>query len=56
MQIWLEDYGWNGTAEDFSITVHASSFEQAKNELESALGKYVEGLVRESKAMKSHAA
>jgi hypothetical protein len=55
-KFWLQDDGWNGTAEDFSISVRASSFEQAKNELESALGKYVENVLRERKAMKGHAA
>jgi len=55
-KFWLEDDGWNGTAEEFSISVRASSFQDAKNELESALGKYIENVVRERKTAKSHAA
>jgi hypothetical protein len=44
-KFWLQDDDWNGNAEELSITVRASSFEQAKNDMESALGKYIEALL-----------
>ena len=44
---WLTDDGWNGSCEQPSITVQAGSFEHAKSEMELALGKYVESLLRE---------
>jgi hypothetical protein len=42
----LTDDGWNGSCEQPSITVQAGSFEHAKSEMELALGKYVESLLR----------
>jgi len=46
-KFWLTDEGWNGSCEQPSITVQAGSFEHAKSEMELALGKYVESLLRE---------
>lgn len=47
-KFWLTDDGWNGSCEHPSITVHAGSFEHVKSEMEIALGKYIEGLLKES--------
>jgi predicted RNase H-like HicB family nuclease len=56
-KFWLGDDGWNGSSEYPSITVQASSFEQAKAELELALGKHIESLVERSRpAAKGEAA
>jgi len=46
-KFWLTDDGWNGSCEQPSVTVQAGSFEHAKSEMELALGKYVESLLRE---------
>jgi hypothetical protein len=46
-KFWLTDYGWNGSCEQPSITVQTGSFEHAKSEMEMALGKCVESLLRE---------
>ncbi len=46
-KFWLTDDGWNGSCEQPSITVQAGGFEHAKSEMELALGKYVESLLRE---------
>jgi hypothetical protein len=48
-KFWLTDDGWNGSCEQPSITVQAGSFEHAKSEMEMALGKYIESLLREAK-------
>jgi hypothetical protein len=37
---------WNGSCEQPSITVQAGTFEHAKSEMEMALGKYIEALLR----------
>ena len=47
-KFWLRDDGWNGSCEQPSITVQARSFEHAKSEMELALGKYIESLLREA--------
>src|SRR5438552_7099994 len=47
-KFWLTDDGWNGSCEQPSITVQAGSFEHARSEMELALGKYVESLLRET--------
>jgi len=47
-KFWLTDDGWNGSCELPSIAVQAGSFEHAKSEMENALGKHVEGLLREA--------
>lgn len=49
-KFWLTDDGWNGSCEQPSITVQAASFEHAKSEMEMALGKYVESLLREAQS------
>ena len=46
-KFWLTDDGWNGSCEQSCITVQAGSFEHAKSEMELALGKYIESLLRE---------
>jgi hypothetical protein len=47
-KFWLTDDGWNGSCEQPAVTVQAGSFEHAKSEMEIALGKYIETLVREA--------
>jgi len=47
-KFWLTDDGWNSNCEQLSITIQAGSFEQAKSEMEIALGKYFESLLREA--------
>jgi hypothetical protein len=47
-KFWLTDDGWNGSCEQLSITVRAGSFEFAKSEMEIALGKHFESLLREA--------
>ena len=46
-KFWLTENGWNGSCERPAITVRAGSFEHAKSEMEIALGRYVECLLRE---------
>jgi hypothetical protein len=48
-KFWLGDDGWNGSSEHPAITVHASSFEQAKTDMELALGKHMESLLESSR-------
>jgi hypothetical protein len=50
-KFWLGDDGWNGSSEHPSINVQAGSFEQAKSEMEFALGKYIESLLEGSTPM-----
>jgi len=45
-KFWLTDDGWNGSCEQPAITVQAGSFEHAKSEMEIALGKYIDSLLR----------
>ena len=47
-KFWLTDDGWNGSCEQPAINVQAGSFEHAKSEMEIALGKYIESLLRET--------
>jgi predicted RNase H-like HicB family nuclease len=47
-KFWLTDDGWNGSCAQLSIAVQAGSFEHAKSEIEIALGKHIEGLLREA--------
>jgi hypothetical protein len=49
-KFWYKSGGWIGIAEAFRISVRASSFEQAKNEMASALGKHIEERLQETKA------
>jgi hypothetical protein len=56
-QFWLGDDGWNGTSDVLPVVVQAGSFEQAKSDMELALGKHIETILRESGESKSeHAA
>ena len=55
-KFWLGDDGWNGINEETAITVQASTFEQAKSDMELALGKYIESLLRRKRASAEHAA
>jgi hypothetical protein len=48
-KFWLGDDGWNGTAEHPTITVQAGSFEQAKSDMELALGDCIVSLLNESR-------
>jgi len=45
-KFWLADDGWNGSSEQLSIAVHASSFQQVKADIEIALGKHIESLLK----------
>jgi hypothetical protein len=56
-KLWLEDDGWTATIESLGLTVHAPSFEAAKNDMEFALGKHIESLLGERVAVnRAHAA
>lgn len=46
-KFWLTDDGWSGSCDQPQITIQAGSFEHAKSEMEIALGKYVESVLRE---------
>ena len=46
-KFWLEDGGWNAAIESLGLTVQAPSFETAKNDMELALGKHIELVLRE---------
>jgi hypothetical protein len=48
-KFWLGDDGWTGAAEHPSITVHAGSFEQAKSDMELALGNHITSLLNEGR-------
>ena len=48
-KFWLTDDGWNGSCAQPSIAVQAGSFEHAKSEMEIAIGKNIEGLLREAR-------
>ena len=48
-KFWLGDDGWEGSADYPPITVHAASFEQAKSDMELALGKHIESLLTENR-------
>jgi hypothetical protein len=45
-KFWFQGGVWHGTAEPLAITVQASSFEQVKSQMASALGKHLENLLR----------
>lgn len=49
-KFWLDDTGWNGCAEGLAISIQAQSFAQAKADMELALGKHLESLLREHRA------
>jgi len=43
---WLENDGWSGASEELSLTVHGSSFEDAKRKMETALQAHIESVLR----------
>ena len=55
-KFWLEDDGWHATIESLGLSIHAPSFETAKNDMERALGRYIESLLGESRKSHAHAA
>jgi predicted RNase H-like HicB family nuclease len=56
-KFWLGDDGWNGSSEHPPIAVRAGTFEEAKSDMEIALGKHIESLLHESRlASKGQAA
>jgi hypothetical protein len=55
-KFWLEADGWNGTSDHPFIRVRAASFEQAKTDIEYALGKHIEQLLHEEKSSSEQAA
>jgi predicted RNase H-like HicB family nuclease len=55
-KFWLTDDGWNGSCEQPTIAVHAGSFEHAKSEMEMALGKYIESLLRQAQQTRAEPA
>jgi|HubBroStandDraft_6_1064221.scaffolds.fasta_scaffold358507_2 hypothetical protein len=50
-KFWLEDDGWIATIESLGLTVHAPSFEAAKNDMELTLGKHIESVLGERVAV-----
>jgi len=50
-KFWLGNDGWNGSSEHPSLSVQAGTFEQAKAEMELALGKHIESLLETSRAV-----
>lgn len=46
-KFWLDDTGWNGSADPLAISIQAESFAQAKADMELALGKHLESLLRD---------
>ena len=55
-KFWLEDDGWHATVESLGLIIHAPSFETAKNDMEIALGKYIEALLKDRGTARGHAA
>ena len=51
-KFWLEDDGWNASAESLGITIHAPSFETAKNDMELTLGRHIDAMLRKPGAQK----
>jgi predicted RNase H-like HicB family nuclease len=47
-KFWLEDDGWNVVCDGLGFAVHAATFEQAKSDMELALGKYLKSLLPEN--------
>jgi hypothetical protein len=50
-KFWLADDGWNCSSEHPAICVQSASFEQAKADMEFALGKHIESLLVNSRPM-----
>ncbi len=44
---WSEDDGWKGMCKGASVTVHGTSFEDAKKNMATELQAYVERILRE---------
>lgn len=44
---WSEDDGWKGLCNSLSVTVHGSSFEDAKKNMAGELRVHIEGILRE---------
>ena len=44
---WSEDDGWKGVCKSLSVTVHGSSFEDAKKNMATELRMHVERILRE---------
>lgn len=44
---WLDDDGWNGVCEDFSIIVRGSTFVDAKRKMEAALLENIENVLHQ---------
>ena len=55
-KFWLGDNGWNCMSEQPAVAVQAATFEQAKSDMELALGRYIEALLHEGRSSKEHAA
>ena len=55
-KFWLEDDGSNGTSHSPSVSVRAASFEQAKTDIEYALGKHIEQLLKAATSSSEQAA
>jgi predicted RNase H-like HicB family nuclease len=49
-KFWLGDDGWNGSSEEPPISVQSSTFEQAKSDIEIALGKHIESILHENQS------
>lgn len=47
-KFWMEDDGWNGQCERFSVNVQASNFEEAKRKMEAALEAQITALLDRS--------
>jgi hypothetical protein len=52
----IEDDGWNGTSDYPFVRVRAATFEQAKTDIEYALGKHLEQLLRHEMSNSERAA
>ena len=55
-KFWLGDDGWNGTSDHPAITVQAGTFEQVKCDMEAALGRHIEELLKCRKQANGQAA
>jgi predicted RNase H-like HicB family nuclease len=55
-KFFLGEDGWHGSCEQPQIAVHAGSFEKAKSDMESALGKHIESLLQGQQTHAEHAA
>jgi predicted RNase H-like HicB family nuclease len=50
-KFWRGNDGWSGSSEHPAITVQAATFEQAKAEMEFALGEHIESLLETSRVI-----